>query len=387
MHYKSNKMGNFSFRVLVLDLWFSSPSPPKPTPPHPLPAPPHSEHSLILFDRRPDLRPVLPSRPLLLSNLHSPLSTRSRSRSTAANSAVVMEVEPVFYFHPGGDLEDDVIYIEELELQGNPNPDVTTLADVVNVEDDTVDKVNQVREKIKKRKLPPKTPKGPKPQKYRSPAWDRFEKIKEGDETWEKFNPLLYVAVALDPRFKLRLVKFCYTRSKGKSVGEKMEKQVKDVLNKLYDFSEKDGEVRQNVSSASTMPRVMEENEDLDHRLNLASEFDTYLEEEYSSVCSSEVNKYLGDLCKRRDNPDFDILVWWKNNSNKYPILAKMVRDVLAMPVSTFASESAFSTGGRVLDPFRSSLSPSMVETLVWSVYMGLPDWGALWSLDIELDD
>ncbi|XP_058212027.1 zinc finger BED domain-containing protein RICESLEEPER 2-like [Rhododendron vialii] len=40
----------------------------------------------------------------------------------------------------------------------------------------------------------------------------------------EKFNSLLYVAVALDPQYKLRLVKFCYTRSKGKAVGEKMEK-------------------------------------------------------------------------------------------------------------------------------------------------------------------
>ncbi|KAF7149532.1 hypothetical protein RHSIM_Rhsim02G0095800 [Rhododendron simsii] len=126
----------------------------------------------------------------------------------------------------------------------------------------------------------------------------------------EKFNPLLYVAVALDPRYKLRLVKFCYTRSKGRAVGEKMEKQVKDVLNKLYDFYEKEGEVRQNVPSTSSMPRAIEENEDCDRRLNLAKEFDTYLEEEYSSVCSSEVDKYLGDLCERRDSPDFDILVW-----------------------------------------------------------------------------
>ncbi|KAI8559435.1 hypothetical protein RHMOL_Rhmol04G0173600 [Rhododendron molle] len=182
-----------------------------------------------------------------------------------------------------------------------------------------------------------------------------------GDQ--EKFNPLLYVAVAVDPRFKLRLVKFCYTKSKGKAEGEKMEKKVKDVLNRLYDFYAKKGEVGQNVSSASPMPRV--ENEDCFHRLNFSMEFDTYLEEEYSSVCSSEVDKYLGDLCERRDNPDFDILVWWKNNSNKYPILSKIARDVLAMPVSTVASESAFSTGGRALDPFRSSLSPSMVETLV----------------------
>ncbi|KAG5544991.1 hypothetical protein RHGRI_017448 [Rhododendron griersonianum] len=87
-----------------------------------------------------------------------------------------------------------------------------------------------------------------------------------------------------------------------------MEKQVKDVLNRLYDSYAKEGEVRQNVPSASSMPRVMEENEDCDHRLNLAIEFDTYLEEEYSSVCSSEVDKYLGDLCERRDSPDFDIL-------------------------------------------------------------------------------
>ncbi|KAF7120593.1 hypothetical protein RHSIM_Rhsim13G0111600 [Rhododendron simsii] len=188
--------------------------------------------------------------------------------------------------------------------------------------------------------------------------------MKKNFETYwgdvEKFNLLLYMTVALDPWFKLRLVKFCY---KGKPVGEKMDKQVKDVLNKLYDSYEKEGEVRQNVPSASPMPRVMEENEDCHRRLNLASEFDTYLEE-YSSVCSSEVDKYFGDLCERRDSPDFDILVWWKNNSNKYPILSKIARDVLAMPVSTVASESAFSTGGRILDPFRSSLSPSMVETL-----------------------
>ncbi|KAF7124855.1 hypothetical protein RHSIM_Rhsim12G0091200 [Rhododendron simsii] len=71
----------------------------------------------------------------------------------------VMEREPIFDFHPGGELEDDVVDIEELELQGNPNPTVTTLADVVNVEDDTVQKVNQVREKkTKKRKFPPQTP-------------------------------------------------------------------------------------------------------------------------------------------------------------------------------------------------------------------------------------
>jgi hypothetical protein len=36
-------------------------------------------------------------------------------------------------------------------------------------------------------------------------------------------------------------------------------------------------------------------------------------------------------------------------------------------PVSTVASESAFSTSGRILDSFRSCLNPEMVEALIWA--------------------
>ena len=52
-------------------------------------------------------------------------------------------------------------------------------------------------------------------------------------------------------------------------------------------------------------------------------------------------------------------------NSSRYRVLSQIVRDVLAIPVFTVASESAFSTGGHVLDLFRSSLSPNTVEVLI----------------------
>ncbi|KAF7131863.1 hypothetical protein RHSIM_Rhsim09G0080500 [Rhododendron simsii] len=43
-----------------------------------------------------------------------------------------------------------------------------------------------------------------------------------------------------------------------------------------------------------------------------------------------------------------------KLNSSKYPIVSQMAQDVLAIAVSAVASESAFSTGGRVIDPYES---------------------------------
>lgn len=78
-----------------------------------------------------------------------------------------------------------------------------------------------------------------------------------------------------------------------------------------------------------------------------------------------EVDKYLADENVNPMTLSFDILGQWKENSKKYNILALVARDVLVVPVSTVALEYAFSTRGQILDSFRSSLSPKMVEALV----------------------
>ncbi|KAA0058833.1 transposase [Cucumis melo var. makuwa] len=79
---------------------------------------------------------------------------------------------------------------------------------------------------------------------------------------------------------------------------------------------------------------------------------------------SSEIDIYLLEANIRTEG-DFDILQWWKMNSDRFEVLGRMARDILAILVSTIASESAFSTGGRVVDSSRCSLAPKIVEALI----------------------
>jgi hypothetical protein len=81
-------------------------------------------------------------------------------------------------------------------------------------------------------------------------------------------------------------------------------------------------------------------------------------------MLSHEIDRYITDPIENVV-PDFDILRWWKLNGVKYPGLALIAKDVLAIPVSTVASESCFSTGGRVVNSFRASLTPTIVEALI----------------------
>lgn len=66
------------------------------------------------------------------------------------------------------------------------------------------------------------------------------------------------------------------------------------------------------------------------------------------------------------DISNFDVLEWWHINGTRYPILKDIARDILAVPVSTVTSESAFKTG-RVLSLHCDKLNPQTLEALICS--------------------
>ena len=94
------------------------------------------------------------------------------------------------------------------------------------------------------------------------------------------------------------------------------------------------------------------------------SEFHSFQASRNLMDCKFEIEQYyLEDV--ESPSTTFDILNWWKVNLTKFMILSKLAHDVLAIPVTIVALKLAFSMGGYVLDPFRSSLVPKIVEALV----------------------
>ncbi|GFZ00850.1 hypothetical protein Acr_14g0004850 [Actinidia rufa] len=178
-------------------------------------------------------------------------------------------------------------------------------------------------------------------------------KMKEKfDKYWgniDKVNMMLLVAVVLDPRFKLKYVKYCYNSIYPSQKAQMRWKLISQIL-----------VLGRSRSSEVHFQGTWKKKKNVDSK--------------------SEVDKYLEETIEK-DTDDFEILGWWKINSSKYRILSQIARDVLAIPVSTVASESAFSTGGRVLDQFRSSLTPKLVECLICT-----QDWlrASLIPIDVE---
>ncbi|XP_054806271.1 zinc finger BED domain-containing protein RICESLEEPER 2-like [Prosopis cineraria] len=196
------------------------------------------------------------------------------------------------------------------------------------------------------------------------------------DKYWghaDNMNPLLIVAVILDPRYKLVYVNHMFELlfSNPEECALMMEK-VKTCLYRLFDeysvgVPTELGPTHTNNASTRSLPSLDDDDDDDDIEDPGAMWLES-LKQRTSIDPQSELDRYLATDSRAEitsSDSEFDILSWWKANSEKYKILSHMARDVLAMPISTVASESAFSTGRRVVDQYRSSLSPKMTEALI----------------------
>jgi hypothetical protein len=168
----------------------------------------------------------------------------------------------------------------------------------------------------------------------------------------EKVNRLLFVAILLDPRYKLAVVEFWFKRDFGTKKANEIVRILRTDIDHLYEQYSKFGGCSNVDETRIWLAK--------DPSMQLFYEF----WESRNFKFKSEIERYL---IEDVETPiaHFDILSWWKVNFTKFPVLALIARDVLAIPITTVAFESAFNTGGRVLDPFRSSLAPKTMEASI----------------------
>ncbi|KAM6593329.1 hypothetical protein CsatA_001032 [Cannabis sativa] len=186
------------------------------------------------------------------------------------------------------------------------------------------------------------------------------------DKYWgnaENINPFLFLAIVVDPRYKLKYLKYLFETIYEAEIVAKIVVKVEQVLQRLFtSYNAMNGNKDDKVSKSDSLVPTCDLKQSNRSRL-LAN----YLQQRQMVVDDqmNDVERYLLDDPVNPLTPSFDILLWWKDNSSRYKIMSLIAKDILAIPVSTVASESAFSTSGRILDSFRSSLSPKMVEALV----------------------
>nr|AAP53984.1 hAT family dimerisation domain containing protein [Oryza sativa Japonica Group] len=184
------------------------------------------------------------------------------------------------------------------------------------------------------------------------------------EKYWKDVHGILAIASVLDPRYKLHMLNAMFIQIYGEEVALRKVNAVKEDLNKLvlqYQNHVEEGVgTSDGVSASSSVapPGGFDLVDDI---------FDQYMSGQTvasSSQIRTELDLYLEEKPLPRTQ-DFDIINWWKFGGIRYPTLRQIARDILAIPITTVASESAFSTGGRVITPNRNQLKPDLVEALM----------------------
>ncbi|XP_057473813.1 zinc finger BED domain-containing protein RICESLEEPER 1-like [Actinidia eriantha] len=193
---------------------------------------------------------------------------------------------------------------------------------------------------------------------------------KKFDKYWGECNLLMAIGAVLDPRCKMMFIEFCFPEIyHPEAEANKNIAMVREALYELYyeyvsvHTSVNSEQLKtQETCSSSTLPNekfIVTGRSKFESFVRKAdtiqpmkSDLDIYLEESVY-ICDEGVSSY------------FDALEWWKINNLKYRILSKMACDILSIPITSVASESTFSAGGRVIDPYRASLSTETVQMLL----------------------
>nr|GMD47281.1 zinc finger BED domain-containing protein RICESLEEPER 2-like [Ipomoea batatas] len=193
-----------------------------------------------------------------------------------------------------------------------------------------------------------------------------FEKF---DKYWSEYSIVLAFGAIFYPRIKLVTLEHLYEELENDTIKvQDMISRVKTKLNKLFSayadvVTPCPSQPRFSQVSSSSMQREGVGKSKGKRAFEAIKKYDS---QSVKTIGKSELDIYLEEpKLEYAYYEDLNILDYWKERMHRYPALALMARDVLAIPITTVASESAFSIGARVLTKYRSCTLPEKVQALI----------------------
>ncbi|MBA0764559.1 hypothetical protein Gotri_013900, partial [Gossypium trilobum] len=184
------------------------------------------------------------------------------------------------------------------------------------------------------------------------------------DRYWSLCNLALAVASVLDPRLKFKIVELSYRVIYGHDSKMRLNMFHKVLRDVYYEYA---SEAKNLTSSASVLDdfNCLKIGLGNDSILDSLSKFASASNFNEEASWKLELELYLDEPLLPMDGAFFDILGWWCDKSQRFPILAKMAQDFLAIPVSI--STSCSNISAMINNPAYSSLNPESMEALVCS--------------------
>ncbi|XP_056690406.1 zinc finger BED domain-containing protein RICESLEEPER 2-like isoform X2 [Spinacia oleracea] len=194
------------------------------------------------------------------------------------------------------------------------------------------------------------------------------------DKYWGDLNLLISVAAVMDPRNKLKLVEFFF-----RSLYDNFEasEHIYIVKTALHDIYKEYMEAFSNENFVRGYQVDGEKDADDPYNSNVGAKgttkgrkkFDNFIRNvDVVESLKTELDIYLEEgvyICNETETEHFDPLNWWRANNLKYRILSRMACDILAIPITSVASEATFSAGGRVIEPHRANIGAETVQMLL----------------------
>ncbi|KAH0771726.1 hypothetical protein KY290_015707 [Solanum tuberosum] len=166
------------------------------------------------------------------------------------------------------------------------------------------------------------------------------ENMKEKfDKYWgdtEKMNKMVFIPCVLDPRHKFSTLGFALKKMFGEK-GAAVEIGVRTYMESLFNEYTKPISNDKNGQCSSTEVDTSD-SRSVGGLGIFFEELQKHTSQRGGASSKSELVKYLDEEIEVGKS-DFDVLLWWKVNSPRFPLLSEMARDVLAIPVSSVASE------------------------------------------------